>query len=272
MEKLRVLVQDTTDKIIAYTPKLLGAIFVLFVGLWLVNKLGKMVVSRLKKMNFSPELTSFLESLLGITLKFAVVLMAAGLAGFNTSALMGMLAAAGFAVGLALQGGLGNFASGILILIFKPYKVGDWIEVEGKFGKVEEIQIFNTLLVTPGLKTLIIPNAQVTSHTVVNYSKKGKIRLEIMIGIPYEESFPRVKEIIENDLKNIKGILSGNENPVGIESFESFYVKIGVKPYVDPDQYWDIFYEINAALKNSFHQNNIRVSYPETVQQGVVGE
>ncbi len=272
LEKLNLLFQDTINKIIAYSPKLIGAILVLVIGLWLVNKLGKIVVSRLKKSSFSPELTSFLESLLGITLKVSVILMAAGVAGFNTSALMGMLAAAGFAVGLALQGGLGNFASGILILIFKPYKVGDWIEVEGKFGKVEEIQIFNTLLVTPGLKTLIIPNAQVTSHTVVNYSKKGKIRLEIMIGIPYEESFPRVKEIIERDLKKVKGIIKGNENPVGIESFESFFVKVGVKPYVHPDQYWDIFYEINAALKKSFHENNIKISYPETVQLGVVGE
>ena len=272
LKDLNSLLQLILDKVIAYSPKLMGALIVLIFGFWLANRIEKLVVGRLKRSSFSPEITSFLGSLLGITLKVAVLLMAAGMAGFDTSALVGMLAAAGFAVGLALQGGLGNFASGILILIFKPYKVGDWIEVEGKFGKVEEIQIFNTLLVTPGLKTLIIPNAQVTSHTVVNYSKKGKIRLEIMIGIPYEESFPRVKEIIERDLKKIKGLSEGPTGLVGIESFEAFFVKIGVKPYVHPDKYWDLFYEINAVLKKSFHDNNISVTYPDSVRSGSFGE
>ena len=140
----------------AYTPKLVGAAAILVLGFWLAKRLEKVVIARLKRSNFSPEITSFLGSMFGISLKVVVVLVAAGMAGFDTSALVGMVAAAGFAVGLALQGGLRNFASGILILIFKPYKVGDWIDIEGKFGKVEEIQIFNTLMISPGLKTLII--------------------------------------------------------------------------------------------------------------------
>jgi len=263
--------QSILDTLIAYAPKLVGAIAVLIIGFWAANRLEKAVIERLKRSNFSPEITSFLGSMFGIALKIAVLLMAAGIAGFDTSALVGMLAAAGFAVGLALQGGLGNFASGILILIFKPYKVGDWIDINSKFGKVEEIQIFNTILVTPGHKTLIIPNGQVTSQIVTNYSKKGFIRLEIDIHMPYEESFPKIKSIIEQVLEKTPLVLKDPFPQIGIETFDNFFVKISVKPYVKPDDYWDVTYDIRARLKAAFSENHIKVTYPDAVKQGDFG-
>ncbi|MCP9766138.1 mechanosensitive ion channel family protein [Lacihabitans soyangensis] len=272
MPNLEKYLQTIIDNVIAYAPKLVGAIAVLIIGFWGANKLEKVVIERLKRSNFSPEITSFLGSMFGIALKIAVLLMAAGIAGFDTSALVGMLAAAGFAVGLALQGGLGNFASGILILIFKPYKVGDWIDINGKFGKVEEIQIFNTLLISPGVKTLIIPNGQVTSNVVTNYSKKGHIRLDILVHIPYEESFPRAKTIIEDILKQMPNVLKQPEPQIGIESFDNFSVQISIKPYVHPDLYWDVTYEIRANVKAAFSQNNIQVMYPDSVKLGKIGD
>ena len=122
---------------------------ILIIGFWIIGKVGVMVQKALQKSNFSLEISSFIVSLVNVGLKVMVVLSAAGIVGFDTTSLVAVLAAAGFAVGMALQGGLGNFASGILILVFKPYRVNDWIEVQDKFGKVEEIQIFNTLIVTP---------------------------------------------------------------------------------------------------------------------------
>jgi small conductance mechanosensitive channel len=272
MPNLEKHLQAILENVIAYAPKLVGAIVVLIFGFWVVKRLERVVIDRLKRSNFSPEITSFLGSMFGIALKIAVLLMAAGIAGFDTSALVGMLAAAGFAVGLALQGGLGNFASGILILIFKPYKVGDWIELDAKFGKVEEIQIFNTILITPGQKTLIIPNAQVTSHIVTNYSKKGYIRLEIGIHIPYEESFPKIRSIIEEVLAQTPSVLDSPEPQIGIESFDNFFVQIGVKPFVQPDDYWEVTYEVRARLKAAFSAHKINVAYPEAVRNGEIGE
>jgi small conductance mechanosensitive channel len=271
MSKFEKYLQVILDNVIAYAPKLVGAIAILIIGFWVAKKLEKAVIERLKRSNFSPEITSFLGSMFGIALKIAVLLMAAGIAGFDTSALVGMLAAAGFAVGLALQGGLGNFASGILILIFKPYKVGDWIDINGKFGKVEEIQIFNTLLITPGLKTLIIPNGQVTSNIVTNYSKKGHIRLDILTHMPYEESFPKVKSIIEDVLSQMPLVLKTPEPQVGIESFDSFYVQVSIKPYVLPDDYSNVTYDVKARIKAAFSEHNIKVTYPESVKFGEVG-
>lgn len=271
MTNLEKYLQVILENIIAYTPKLLGAIAILIAGFWAANRLEKVVIERLKRSNFSPEITSFLGSMFGIALKIAVLLMSAGIAGFDTSALVGILAAAGFAVGLALQGGLGNFASGILILIFKPYRVGDWIDLNGKFGKVEEIQIFNTLLITPGLKTLIIPNGQVTSNIVTNYSKKGHIRLDILTHMPYEESFPKVKGIIENVLNQMPLVLKSPEPQIGIETFDSFYVQVSIKPYVLPDNYSEVTYEVRAKIKAAFNENNIKVTYPESVKLGDVG-
>lgn len=259
------------DIVIIYTPKLIGAIAILLIGFWAAKKIENLAIKKLKNSNFSPEITSFLGSMIGVSIKVIVLLLAAGIAGFDTSALVGMLAAAGFAVGLALQGGLGNFASGILILIFKPYKVGDWIDIEGKFGKVEEIQIFNTLLVTPGLKTLIIPNGKVTENVVTNFSKKGYIRLEILINMGYDDSFPYIKKIIEDVISQTPLILKQPQAMIGIENFDSFFVQIGVKPYVNPDDFWEVTYDLRSRIKAAFNEHKIKVTYPEVVSQGTIG-
>jgi len=142
-------------------------------------------------------------------------LSVAGIVGIDTAAFIGVLAAASFAVGMALQGSLSNFAAGIIILIFKPYKVGDWVEVQDKFGKVEDIQIFNTIVSTPGQKTLIIPNGEVISGIVTNYSKKGVIRMELNVTMPYEESFPKVRDVIMKELVSIDKVL--NDPVPGVE-------------------------------------------------------
>jgi small conductance mechanosensitive channel len=264
---LEIVLKNITD----YAPKFIGAIVLLILGLWISKRLEKLVIARLKRSNFSPEITSFLGSMFGISLKVVVVLVAAGMAGFDTSALVGMVAAAGFAVGLALQGGLRNFASGILILIFKPYKVGDWIDIEGKFGKVEEIQIFNTLMISPGLKTLIIPNGQLTEKVITNYSKKGHIRLEIPIPIPYSEDFERIKNLVEDVLINTPQVLQEPAPTVGIETYEIHSLILLVKPFVHPDDFWDVRHEVLRRIKAAFYENNVLKVYPETIQLGKFG-
>ena len=259
------------DSVVTFAPKLLAAIAVLVVGFWIVKKLSDVTKKGLTSSSLSPEITSFLISMFDLVLKLAVILFAAGFVGFDISAIIGLLAAAGFAIGLALQGGLANFASGIVILVFKPYQVGDWIQIDDKFGKVEEIQIFNTLLGTPGYKTLIIPNGQITENVVTNYSKKGKIRLELEIAMPYEESFPKVKKVLLDVLDKNQYALKEPAPLVGIENYDTHNSIVGVKPFVQPEDYWDAVYEINAAIKAALSTNNIQMAYSEGVELGKIG-
>ena len=185
---------------------------------------------------------------------------------------LAVLAAAGFAVGLALQGSLSNFAAGIIILLFRPYKVEDWIEVEGKFGQVEEIQIFNTIMVTPGRKTLIIPNGQIVDNIVTNFSRKGYIRIELNVTMPYNESFPRVRAVIQKELSAIAKVLKDPVPEVGIEAYDSHNLLLAVRPYVIPDDYWEVTFEAYERIKAAFNREGIKVAYSEGVELGPIGE
>ncbi len=264
--------KSAIDAIISFAPGMAMAIITIVVGFWLANKLTRLVEISLTKSNISGGVQSFMTSLVSNLLKLLIILIAAGILGFDLTAIVGILAAAGFAVGLALQGGLGNFASGIIILLFKPYQVGDWIEVEDKFGRVEEIQIFNTIMVTPGLKSLIIPNGQITENIVTNFSKKGMTRLELRVGIPYAESFPKVKSILETVVAENPRVLRTPEPEIGIEEYDTHYITVGVKPFVLPDDFWPATYELNQAIKNAFHKNKVQMAYSEGVELGDIGE
>ena len=206
-----------TDWAVVFVPKLIISLLVIYFGLKIARKLSKVFSVVLKKANIDIEIEEFLISLIDIFLKIIVVVIAASIVGIKFSALFGILAAAGFAVGLALQGFMGNFASGLTIIFFKPYKVGDWVQISGIFGKVKNIEIFSTNLITPGDKTLIIPNGKVTDDIITNYSTRGKIRVELQVTMPYEESFPKVKEIILGALKKTDVVLHDPAPLVGIE-------------------------------------------------------
>jgi len=260
------------EMVIGYVPKILGGIAVIIVGFWVVKRLVKLMRHSLQRSNFTPGVVSFLLSAVNIVLRVLVLLSAAAIFGVDITSLVAILAAAGFAVGLALQGSLGNFAAGIIILVFRPYRVGDWIDVDGKFGKVEEIQIFNTIVVTPGRKTLIIPNGQVVDNIVTNYSIKGYIRMELNVTMPYEESFPKVKAIILDVLHNIPNVLEEPEPEVGIESYDSHNVLLAVRPYVRPDHFWEVTFAVYEGIKQAFYQSNIKVAYSEGVEMGNIGE
>ena len=264
-------IQQFTEMVISYAPKIGLAVLVLIIGIKIINKLAKLATKGMETAGVSANILPFISSLVGISLKVLLIFSVAGIVGIETASFVAVLAAAGFAIGLALQGSLGNFAAGIIILIFKPYKVDDWIEVDEKFGKVEEIQIFNTLIVTPGLKTLIIPNGQIIENIVTNYSKKGFIRIELNVTMPYSESFPKVKEIIMAELKAIPKVLNDPEPEVGIEVYDSHNIVVGVRPYVRPDDFWEVTFDAYERIKAAFHENGIRVAYSEGVEMGEIG-
>ncbi len=271
MDQLLTYVYKFVDAAITFAPKLVLAITMLIIGFWLIKKIGKIFQLSLTKANFAQEITSFLGSLVDMALKVMLLLMVAGVLGFELTSLVAILAAAGFAVGMALQGSLGNFAAGITIMVFKPYRVGDWVEIQDKFGQVEGIQIFNTILATPGRKTLIIPNGQVLDGIVTNFSEKEFIRLELSVTMPYAESFPKVKKIIMEALKPIDKILQNPEPEIGIENYDSHNITIAVRPFIEPKDYWEVTFEAYSAIKEAFNKNDIKVAYSEGVELGPIG-
>lgn len=259
------------DWLITSAPKFLAGLAVLVIGWWLAGRIVKLLEAALNRANVSKDLIPFLMSLSGVVLKLIVLLIAAGVMGWEMGALVGVLAAAGFAVGFALQGSLSNFAAGVIILFFKPYQVDDWVEIDGSFGKVESVQIFNTVIVTPGNKTHIIPNGKVVEGTITNFSKKGIIRLELSVNMPYSESFPRIEQIINEALADVPNVLQDPAPEIGIETFDSHYIQLTVRPYTHPDHFWDVTFDSHKAIKAAFHANKVSMAYSEGVEMGEIG-
>lgn len=271
MEKISEYIYIALDKVVFFLPKIALAGIILWIGFKIAKKMVSMSSNALEKTGFSPTLRPFLTSVVGVFLKGAVLFAIATIIGADLTGLVAILAAAGFAVGMALQGSLGNFASGILILSLKPYKIGDWIQLEDKFGRVEEIGIFSTDVVTPGNKILIIPNSKITDSVVTNFSEKGMIRLELEVTMPYAESFPKVQEIITNALVALPKVLNDPLPEIGIQNFDSHSVQLLVRPYVQPNDYWEVTFEANSAIKKAFSDNHVKVAYSEGVEMGEIG-
>ncbi len=270
-DKLNQYLGNLMDWAVVFVPKLILASLVLFIGFWVARRVGTLLKGGIAKANVSNEVTTFLGSIIDIVLKLAVILVAASIVGFEVSSLLGLIAAVGFAVGMALQGFLGNFASGITIVFLKPYKVGDWVSIGEKFGKVEAIEIFNTTIITPNDKTLIIPNGKVTDDTITNYSTRGRIRLELQVTMPYAEEYDKVEKLIREALTTVPGVLRDPEPLIGIESYDSHNIVVAVRPYIDPESYWQVTYTAYAAIKNAFSKNGVKVAYSEGVELGPIG-
>ena len=271
MENLQKYSTDLMDWAVTFLPKLFLALIILWIGFKIVNKLSSIIGIGLEKADLGIEITEFLKSIISMVLKIIVIGISASIIGIKMTALIGLLGAAVFAIGMAMQGFMGNFASGLTILFLKPYKVGDLVSIDENFGKVTSIQIFNTTLQTPGDKTLIIPNGQVTDNVITNFSSIGNIRLELNVSMPYEESFPKVKEVIYKALKESHYVKWDREPLIGIETYDSHNIVLAIRPYVDPNDYWDARFNIYGLVKQAFNQNDIKAAYSEGVELGPIG-
>lgn len=264
--------QDLMDWAVVFIPKLIIALLILWIGFKIATKLGSLIRIGLEKASLGIEVTEFLSSMINTALKVVVIGLAASVVGIKMTALIGLFGAAVFAIGMALQGFMGNFASGLTILFLKPYKVGDWISVDESFGKVKTIQIFSTTLETPNDKTLIIPNGQVTDNVITNFSSIGNIRLELNVAMPYAESFPKVKKVIKEALSKSRYVIQDQEALIGIETYDSHNIVLAIRPYIKPDDYWDATFEIYGLVKNEFNKNDIKAAYSEGVELGPIGD
>jgi small conductance mechanosensitive channel len=239
----------------------LAAIAIFIIGRMIVNGLVKFVGRRLED-RFDETLISFLSSIVK-TLMMAIVIMASlERLGVNTTSFAAILAAAGLAVGLALQGSLGNLASGVMIILFSPFKVGDFVEAGGATGVVEDIQIFSTMMKTGDNCQIIVPNSQITSNTITNYSAKDTRRIDLVFGCGYDDDLKAVKAFLEELLQNDKRILQDPEPLVAVAELGDSSVNFAVRPWVDSADYWAVRFDINEAVKVGFDERGFNIPYP----------
>jgi small conductance mechanosensitive channel len=249
------------DTVLQWSPKIVGGILVLILGFWIVNIISNMIGRSLKKSGVDDDLIPFLKSLVSVLLKILVVISAAGVVGIEITAFAALLAGAGLAIGAAMSGTLSHFASGVMVLIFKPYKVGDLVDIQGTIGHVEEIQVFNTIINTLDNKKVIMPNGIATSGIMTNLSANGKLRVDLNVAMPYEEDFEKIKEIILSALGEVKDGLK-DEPTIEIEKFDENNVLLAVRPYATPEKYWDVYFDSYREIKKAFGEAGIEVAYP----------
>jgi len=253
------------ELIMEYGPKVVLAIIVLIIGFFVANKLTKLIKRIMHKRGVDVSLQSFVGSLVNVLLKAMVVISVADMVGVETTSFVAIIGAAGLAVGLALQGTLQNFAGGALIMIFKPFKVGDLIEAQGHLGSVKEIQIFVTTLLTPENKTVIIPNGAISNGNITNYTVEGKIRVDLVFGIGYSADIKAAKETLIEVMISHKKVLKDPAPFVGVESLGDSSVNLAVRPYARPEDYWDVYFDVYENGKEALEKVDVEIPFPQMV-------
>ncbi|MHC4264477.1 MAG: mechanosensitive ion channel family protein [Planctomycetota bacterium] len=259
--------EEWTQKIYEYLTinglQVLAAIVIFFVGRWLAKIISKLIAKAMTKAKVEITLVSFVQNLSYVALLVFVVIAVLHKLGIQTASFIAVLGAAGLAVGLALQGSLANFASGVLMLIFKPFKVGDFIEAGGSKGIVKEIQIFNTILNTPDNIRVIIPNAQVTGGNIKNYTVNGTRRVDLVIGVSYEDDLKKANQVITDVLTADERVLDNPPFTVAVSELADSSVNFVVRPWVKAVDYWDVYFDITEKIKLSLDKSGVSIPFPQ---------
>jgi len=268
MEEIQSIdVQKLSDQawqmVMEYGPKLLLAIITLVIGLWIIKQLVKLVDKAMTKGKADETLGPFLKSLVSWVLKILLFLSVASMIGIETTSFIAIFSAATLAIGLALQGSLSNFAGGVILLIFKPYKVGDLIEAQGHLGVVKHIQIFNTILLNPQNKTIIVPNGPVASNSIINYTEEGLLRVDLSAGISYDSNIKEAKGVIMKVLESDPKVLKDPAPFVGVSELADSSVNFAVRPWAKVEDYWEVFFGINEKVKIALDEAGITIPFPQ---------
>jgi len=249
--------------ILDFGLKLAIAIGIFIVGFWLAKVISKAIFKVLTKRETEPSLITFLASLTRAVIKILVVITAITQLGVEMTSFVALLGAAGLAIGMAFSGTLSNFAGGVMILFFKPFKIGDFINVQGEEGFVDQILIFNTILKTFDNKVIILANGAVANNTIVNYTKADKRRVDCHLGIAYGDDLKVAKEVLFKFIKEEKRILQDPIPFVGVGELGDSSVNLVVKAWVSTDDYWDVFYALNERVYNEFGDAGLHIPFPQ---------
>lgn len=247
---------------------ILTAIVVFLVGKLIVNALNRLVARILEKRHVDTSVKTFLKSLTNILLTIILIISVIGALGINTTSFAALLASAGVAIGMALSGNLQNFAGGLIILLFKPYKVGDLIESQGVIGVVSEIQILHTIITTADNKVIYIPNGSLSSGVVINYSNKDTRRVEWTVGVEYGEDYTKVEQTVRDILAADSRVLTTPEPFIVLSALDASSVNVMIRVWVKSSDYWDVYFGINKKIYAVFNEKGIGFPFPQlTVHQ-----
>ena len=263
-ERMQEYAEIAMDMLIRYVPSVLLALVVLIVGLWLINRIVKLLAKGLEKRDTETTLSKFLCSLASVLLKALLLISVASMVGIETTSFIAILGAAGLAIGLALQGSLSNFAGGVLVLLFKPYKVGDFIEAQGVSGTVSEIQIFNTVLKTPDNKVIIIPNGAISNDVITNFSVEETRRVDFVFGIGYEDDIARAKSTLTDLIDQEERALKEPAPQVVLSELADSSVNFTVRVWVNAADYWGVYFDLTEKVKLRFDSEGISIPFPQT--------
>ncbi|NOZ12380.1 MAG: mechanosensitive ion channel [Acidobacteria bacterium] len=264
MDNLMAYKQKFIEMAMKYTPKLLLAILTLIIGLWIIRILTRLLEKGLTKSKVDESLHHFLNSGADILLKILLLISVASMVGIQTTSFIALIGAAGFAVGMALQGSLANFAGGILILLFKPFKVGDFIEAQGQSGIVRQIQIFNTVLNTLDNKRVVIPNGNLSNGNIINHFAEPFRRVDWTFGIGYNDDLKKAKEILSGIIANDAHTLKDPKPLVAVAELADSSINFTVRAWCKTEDYWEFFFDIQEKVKLTFDREGISIPYPQT--------
>jgi small conductance mechanosensitive channel len=263
MNFLQSNLQQLYNFALDFGPKLLGAVITLIIGLWIIKFIVKIANKGMKRANLDLSLQRFLSSFIGVILKILLFISVASMIGIATTSFIAILGAAGLAVGLALQGSLANFAGGVLILLFKPFKVGDFIDAQGYMGTVHSIQIFTTVLKTPDNKTIIIPNGPLSNGSLTNFSTEPQRRVDMSFGIGYDDDIAKAKEVLNRLVTEESRILKEPALQIVVGELGDSSVNFNVRVWCKAADYWGIYFDMQEKVKYAFDKEGISIPFPQ---------
>ncbi|CAZ94120.1 mechanosensitive ion channel family protein [Zobellia galactanivorans] len=266
MEQAEVWMNKGIDFAVEYGPKVLGAILIYLIGSWVIKKIMGVLRKGMARKSYDESLQQFLLSLVKWTMTIFLIIMVISKLGVETTSFAAIIAAAGLAIGLALQGSLSNFAGGVLLIIFKPYRIGDLIEAQGLLGVVKEIEIFTTKIITPDNKLAIIPNGAMANGNIINYTAEGKMRVDTTIGVGYGEDIKTAKEVLLNVLTSDPKVLKDPAPSVNVSELADSSVNFAVRPFCKPEDYWDVYFGTLENCKLALDKAGIEIPYPHQVE------
>ena len=263
LSQLDIVIQNLIDSGISAGKHIIAAIIIFIVGRFIIKLINRLVASILQRRHIEISVQTFLSSLVNIILTILLIITVIGALGVNTTSFAALIASAGVAIGMALSGNLQNFAGGLIILLFKPYRVGDFIDVCGVQGTVSAVQIFHTILLTPDNKAVYLPNGSTSSSTITNYSREDKRRIEWTFGIDYGEDVGRARTAILSVITADARILNEPAPFVAVGGLSDSSVDIIVRVWVPTEEYWNVYFDMHQRVYETFNEQKINFPYPQ---------
>lgn len=256
-------IEMVTYWVTTYSIKIIAALLILVIGKWIARKLTNLLTKLMEKNKVDITLVRFVDSIIYYTFMVMVVIAAAGQLGINTTSFLTIVGAAGLAIGLALKDSLSNFASGVMLVMFRPYKVNDFVDIGGVSGNVKNISLFTTELSTPDNQKVIVPNSGITSNVITNVTANPTRRVDLVIGIGYDDDIKKAKEVIQGVLAEEKRLLPEPAPLIAVSELADSSVNFVVRPWVKTGDYWGVYFALQENIKLAFDANGISIPFPQ---------